>query len=94
MAIQAPDPMDFYVYVLFRSDGRPFYVGKGRGRRWMHHEWYARTGKRLTPCTSMVKKMLGQGVKEIPKVKVAEHLTAAQAIEYEKAWIVALGISY
>lgn len=28
----------FYVYVLYRPDGAPFYVGKGRGRRIFHHE--------------------------------------------------------
>jgi hypothetical protein len=35
-AVRAMLP-DFYVYVLFRLDGEPFYVGKGRGRRWKFH---------------------------------------------------------
>lgn len=35
----------FYVYVLYRPDGRPFYVGKGSGRRVHLHDWNARSGK-------------------------------------------------
>lgn len=32
----------YYVYVLFRPDGKPFYVGKGTGRRIFQHESEAR----------------------------------------------------
>ncbi|MEK9673744.1 MAG: GIY-YIG nuclease family protein [Rhodospirillaceae bacterium] len=32
----------YYVYLLCRSDGRPFYVGKGSGRRVLDHEMEAR----------------------------------------------------
>src|SRR3546814_18629440 len=32
----------FYVYVLYRPDGRPFYVGKGQNRRALEHEAEAR----------------------------------------------------
>lgn len=35
-------PRQFYVYVLLRPDGRPFYVGKGAGGRVNNHEVEAR----------------------------------------------------
>lgn len=39
-------PLRFYVYVMSRPDGRPFYVGKGNGRRIWVHESHTRMGKR------------------------------------------------
>lgn len=35
---------DYYVYVLKRSNGNPFYVGKGTRDRLSFHEWAAKRG--------------------------------------------------
>lgn len=41
-AFLAAHALRFYVYVLHRPDGTPFYVGKGTGRRVFEHELEAR----------------------------------------------------
>ena len=40
--LRAPGRHRYYTYVLCRPDGRPFYVGKGTGRRVLEHELEAR----------------------------------------------------
>ena len=79
-----------YVYVLFRANGSPFYVGKGRGRRWKQHEMRARNGER-SHRANLIRKMLAAGLTEIPSVKIAECLTDVQALNYEVAFIAAIG---
>ena len=85
--------MDFYVYVLFRENGVPFYVGKGRGKRWFRHEETARGSKRRDGNRhklAVIRKMHVAGL-DVPKVKVATSLTDDQACAYEVAWIAAIG---
>jgi NUMOD3 motif len=80
---------DFYVYALFRENGTPFYIGKGAGTRWQHHESVARGGKKGHRF-SIIRGMLIRG-HELPKVKLHEGLTEAVAHQYEVALIAAIG---
>jgi hypothetical protein len=80
---------DFYVYVLFRENGVPFYVGKGQKSRWLDHEAGARRGERGHRF-SIIRKMQARGA-EVPKVKLHEGLTEIVAHEYEVALITAIG---
>jgi len=76
---------DFYVYVIFRPDGMPCYVGKGCGSRWMHHE---RKGK----CSNhRLAQIIAKADGPLPKVKLREKLTSAEACAIEVAFIAAIG---
>lgn len=74
---------DFYVYILFRPDGRPCYVGKGCNYRWKDHE-----RKASNPHLGRIIASAG-GV--VPKIKLREGLTNSAAIEIELALIAAIG---
>ena len=83
---------DSYVYVLFRADGSPFYVGAGRKSRWADHEKHARYGLGpQSPRLNIVREMIQAGFKGIPKVKIAEGLTHQEARSREIALIAAIG---
>lgn len=90
MASRVPSTRsDFYVYALFRDDGRVFYIGKGKNHRWLNHVHEAVAGKR-GHRHNIIRDMLARGV-EMPKIKIHEGLTNAVAIEYERALIKAIG---
>jgi hypothetical protein len=72
-----------YVYILFRPNGVPCYVGKGVGDRWLAHERQTHNSH----LARIIKKAGGS----LPKVKIRENLTDAEACETEKAFITAIG---
>jgi hypothetical protein len=80
---------DFYVYVLFRENGIPFYIGKGRRNRWIMHEWEASHGRKGHRF-NIIRKMQAKGF-SIPKVKLHEGLLEDVANAYEIALIAAIG---
>jgi hypothetical protein len=86
---------NFYVYLLFRDNGMPFYIGKGTGDRWNYHERDARNNNQHCHENphkiNIIRKMFENGWTEVPKIKIANHLSHAKACEYEVEWIAALG---
>lgn len=74
---------DFYVYVVFRENGIPCYVGKGCKKRFLVHQ--SRSSN--SHLRSIAKKAAG----ELPVVKVRENLTETEAFEIEIAFIRAIG---
>ena len=73
----------FYVYVIFRLNGIPCYVGKGKGGRWMQHI--------RRSCNIHLTRIYRQSGNDLPIVKVREHLTNLEACATEVALIGAIG---
>jgi hypothetical protein len=78
----------FYVYVFFRMDGSPCYVGKGHGDRWFGHESCPVHAN--TAFNALLRDAKSKGLK-LPKIKIAQGLSQADAFAVEIAFISALG---
>lgn len=74
---------DFYVYIYFRPTGVPCYVGKGRRHRWLAH-----LQRETNPHLGNIIRANGG---DLPRLKVREGLTEAEAVEAEIAFIAAIG---
>lgn len=74
---------DFYVYGLFRLNGQPCYIGKGRRGRWTAHFKHSRN-KHLA-------RIIAKSGGALPVVKIREGLTNAEATATEIALIAAIG---
>jgi hypothetical protein len=76
-----------YVYIIFRPDGSPCYAGKGKGQRWTSDKERAKHNPHFA---AIWKKAQKEG-KELPRIKIREGLTDAEAFEIEIALIKAIG---
>ena len=72
-----------YVYIVFRPNGIPCYVGKGKGERWKRH-----LNKSHNPYLQRIAKKAGGN---LPIVIIRSNLTHAEAFEIEIAFIKAIG---
>lgn len=73
----------FYVYMYFRPNGVPCYVGKGCGQRWAKHEW-----RSTNPHLANIIKQAGG---KIPRVKIKEGLAEQEALDFERELIAYFG---
>ena len=78
----------YYVYILFRLNGIPCYVGKGKGARWLRHE--SRPRHENIHLRNIVGQARKSGV-ELPKIKVREGLSEEDAFVIERGLIAAIG---
>lgn len=78
---------DFYVYILKHPNGRPFYIGKGRGDRWLAHEIEARTHQPAksfhNPQKVNVIRRIWRSHKHVIREKVIENITEDEAFQVE-----------
>src|ERR1700761_7893189 len=82
--MKANDP-EFYLYVYFRLNGSPCYIGKGCGQRWLSHEQKNR-------CSNhRLRALIERAGGELPKLKIREGLTNDEASAMEIAFIAAIG---
>lgn len=79
----------FYVYILYRPDGRPFYVGKGQGKRIHSHEQFARMGYKARRY-GIIRKIWREGGQVI-KQKVFETYDENKAFAMERYLIASIG---
>jgi hypothetical protein len=75
---------NYHLYIYFRPNGVPCYVGIGRNKRWLDHLKKGSGNRHL-------KAIIALAGGTTPHVKIRDGMTKAQAIEAEIALIAAIG---
>ena len=82
---------EYYVYVLYRWDYTPMYVGMGKNDRWLWHEinhgFIDKGNKHKAYSVNKTLRILGK----VPKIKIRIGLTKNEAVAIEKMLIKAIG---
>lgn len=82
----------FYVYVLCRPDGRPFYVGKGINRRALEHEAEARrnhpVGETNPFKCNVIRKVIRDGEQIIYRIEAIYDLADQQGCLEREAFLI------
>lgn len=82
-------PQTWYVYVLARPNGKPFYVGKGKNRRVFRHDTEARSGCDCHRC-NVIRKIWRSGG-EVQRYIIFTTNLEQEAFDYEVETIALYG---
>ncbi len=82
----------YYVYVLLRPNGSPFYVGKGKGRRIKVHTLDAQRGHVCLKC-NIIRKLWRAGADFTYSIVFSTD-DEQEAFDYERRLIAAIGREY
>ena len=81
----------FYVYILCRPDGSPFYVGKGSRNRVFDHDAEARSGHKCHKCNVIRKVWRNGGA--VQRYILLETTNEQEALDYEVELISLYGLN-